>query len=57
MKIKKIAIVTGAAKGLGKAISVRLSSDNCFVYLVDIDDENGIALEHKIGKARSKYIR
>lgn len=57
MKIRNIAIVTGAAKGLGKAISVRLSSDNCFVYLVDIDDENGIALEHKIGKTRSKYIR
>ncbi|MBC8266663.1 MAG: SDR family oxidoreductase [Flavobacteriales bacterium] len=42
---RKIAVVTGASKGIGKAISERLLSEGYFTILVDIDDENGIKLE------------
>ena len=41
----KTAIITGAAKGIGKAISERLISEGYFTILVDIDDENGKKLE------------
>lgn len=38
---RKIALVTGAAKGIGKAITERLIKDNYFVIMVDVDQENG----------------
>ena len=40
----KIAVVTGASKGIGKAISRRLISEGYFTILVDIDKENGLKL-------------
>lgn len=45
----KTALVTGAAKGIGKAISERLISEGYFTILLDIDDENGriLASENK----------
>ena len=49
----KIAVVTGASKGIGKAISERLLSDDYFTILVDIDDENGKKLE--AAHQNSKY--
>jgi len=39
--MKQIAIVTGAAKGIGKAITKRLEKENCFVVAVDVDEESG----------------
>jgi len=47
--IKKIAIVTGAAKGIGRAISVKLVNENYFVVLVDVDKENGEILAKELG--------
>ena len=49
----KTAIITGAAKGIGKAISERLISEGYFTILVDIDDENGKKLEKE--HQNSKY--
>lgn len=57
MKNRKIAIVTGAAKGIGKAISLRLADDGCFVCAVDIDDDFGIKLINELGKENSKYYK
>ncbi len=47
---KKIAIVTGAAKGIGKAITKRLLSDGFFVVAVDTDIEEGQKLENELGR-------
>ncbi len=44
---KKIAIVTGAGKGIGKAISILLASEGYFVLLVDIDK---IATQHTLNE-------
>lgn len=38
---KKVAIVTGAAKGIGKSIAERLVNDGFFIIAVDVDEENG----------------
>ncbi len=46
---KRIALVTGAAKGIGKAIVDRLVSDGFFVVLIDVDSESGLACANAIG--------
>lgn len=38
---KKIAIVTGAAKGIGKAIAQRLAGRDYYVIIVDVDVQHG----------------
>lgn len=45
----KIAIVTGAANGIGRAISRRLKDEGCYIAAVDIDDENGRSLIKELG--------
>lgn len=41
MKFKgKISIITGAAKGIGRATSITLGKEGSFVILADIDEEN-----------------
>ena len=50
---KQVAIVTGAAKGIGKAIATRLIHDGFQTILVDI--ENGDALANSLG-ASAKFI-
>lgn len=56
MTNKKIAIVTGAAKGIGKAISVRLVTDGFFVVAVDMDVKSGEELNVEIGENKMKFI-
>ena len=53
--MKKTAIVTGAAKGIGKAIVERLAVENYIVIAVDIDHENGIKLLHDLGSDKVYY--
>ncbi|RLD26871.1 MAG: beta-ketoacyl-ACP reductase [Bacteroidetes bacterium] len=52
---KQIAIITGAAKGIGKAIAHRMINDNYIIILVDVDKKNGIELSKKLGRF-AKFI-
>ena len=42
----KVAIVTGAARGLGEADARLLATEGARVVMTDIDDERGQAVEH-----------
>jgi len=52
----KIAIVTGAANGIGKAISGRLKDEGCYVFAVDIDDASGKSLIGELGGNSAEYF-
>jgi len=52
---KQIAIITGAAKGLGKSIAKRMIDENFMTILVDVDAENGNALAKELGTS-AKFI-
>ena len=52
----RTAIITGAGKGIGKAIAERLSIDGFFVLLVDIDKLNGKAATAAIGKDKAAFF-
>lgn len=45
----KVALITGAASGLGKADALRLAAEGASLMLTDIDAENGQALADEIG--------
>jgi NAD(P)-dependent dehydrogenase (short-subunit alcohol dehydrogenase family) len=53
---KPISIITGAAKGIGKAIALQLKQDGFFVIIVDMDIEAGRVLEAEIGTDCSQFI-
>lgn len=46
--MKKIALVTGGAKGIGKAICEKLSNDGFKVLVADLDEKQGLVLADKI---------
>jgi NAD(P)-dependent dehydrogenase (short-subunit alcohol dehydrogenase family) len=48
---KRIAIVTGAAKGIGKAIAERMVNDNYNTILVDVDQDKGEELANNLGSS------
>lgn len=52
---KQIAIVTGAGKGIGKAIAQRLAADDFFVVLVDMDKSSLEITADEIGKAKAAF--
>ena len=52
----KVAIVTGAASGIGRGISLRLAEMGAFVALLDIDDIKGRACAAEI-EARGRRKR
>jgi NAD(P)-dependent dehydrogenase (short-subunit alcohol dehydrogenase family) len=52
---KPIAIVTGAAKGIGKAITTRLISDGYYVIAVDMDKNEGLLLANE-NKDAVKFV-
>ena len=51
----KVAIVTGAAKGIGKAIAERLVSEKYTTILVDVDNESGSVLASRLGE-NARYL-
>ena len=52
---KRIAIITGAANGIGKAIAQRMVKDNYTTILVDVDKQNGEVLANELGNS-AKFI-
>ena len=57
MSKKQIAIVTGAAKGIGKSIVERFVAGNYFVIAVDVDEENGKKLIPEFGSESVQFIK
>jgi NAD(P)-dependent dehydrogenase (short-subunit alcohol dehydrogenase family) len=55
---EKVAVVTGAASGNGKAIAERLSTDGYEVLIVDVDAKRGAAVAESLTKAggRVKFV-
>lgn len=53
----KIALVTGAASGIGEAIAKTLANDNAFVYVCDLDEVNGQRVVNEIGVESSKFLQ
>ncbi len=52
----KIALVTGAARGIGEAIANAFLNEGASVYLSDINDELGLKTAKKLGES-AKYVR
>jgi len=47
--VKKVAIVTGAASGIGLACAERLARDGCTVVVADVNEQAGLKESKKIG--------
>ena len=47
--MKKCAIVTGAASGIGKSVAEALGQEGHAVVIADINEENGLSVAEKIG--------
>src|SRR5690349_6482048 len=54
----RVAIVTGAAQGIGAACAQRLAADGAAVALWDVDDAHGNELAKRLvaGGARAHYV-
>ena len=55
----KIALVTGAASGIGEAIAVTFARQGAFVYVADIDETNGrrVAADIKNDSGSAAFLR
>jgi len=51
----KVAVVTGAAQGIGAAIARRFVQEGCYVYVTDINDGLGQTLASSLGD-RAHYV-
>ncbi len=52
----KVAVVTGAASGIGRGISLRLAEMGAFVAILDIDEDKVAATAAEIEKQGSESI-
>ena len=57
MKLKdRVAIITGAARGIGKAIALTFVREGAKVALIDVDKEKLEILKNKIEKKKGEVI-
>lgn len=54
--VDKVALVTGAARGVGKATARAFVENDAYVYVTDIDDALGSSIATSLGRAAS-YCR
>src|SRR3954464_2104135 len=52
----KVAVVTGAASGIGRGIALRLSEMGAFVAVLDIDENKGRETVAEIEPGRSMFL-
>jgi NAD(P)-dependent dehydrogenase (short-subunit alcohol dehydrogenase family) len=52
----RVAVVTGAANGIGAAAAVRLHEEGAKVVLLDVDELKGKALAERLGAERSLFV-
>jgi NAD(P)-dependent dehydrogenase (short-subunit alcohol dehydrogenase family) len=52
----KVALVTGAARGIGEAIARAFAANDAFVYVTDIDDQLGRSVAGALD-GRANYVR
>ena len=53
----KIALVTGAASGIGEAIAKILSNAGAFVYVCDLNEADGSRVAAAIGAEKAKFLK
>ena len=53
----KNALVTGAASGIGAAIAKTLAKAGAFVYVADLDEENGKRAASEIGAEKAAFLK
>jgi NAD(P)-dependent dehydrogenase (short-subunit alcohol dehydrogenase family) len=52
----RVAVVTGAANGIGAATANRLHQEGAVVALLDVDEVNGKALAERLGAERALFV-
>jgi len=53
----KIALVTGAASGIGEAMAKTLERAGAFVYVCDLNETDGVRVVEEIGAEKAKFLR